>query len=68
MGSFSDMRDEATDIGAGAFEILQSHITEFNYPVCYDFPISHGLLNYPIKQGAEYHLNIQTHQVILKEV
>lgn len=68
LGSFSDMRDEATDIGAGAFEILQSHITEFNYPVCYDFPISHGLLNYPIKQGAEYHLNIQAHQVILKEV
>jgi muramoyltetrapeptide carboxypeptidase len=68
LGGFSEMRDEPTDIGAGAFEILQSHITEFNYPVCYDYPISHGLLNYPIKQGAEYHLNIQAHQVILKEV
>jgi muramoyltetrapeptide carboxypeptidase len=67
LGGFSEMRDEPTDIGAGAFEILQSHITAFNYPVCYDFPISHGLTNYPIKEGSIYQLNIQAHQVILKE-
>jgi muramoyltetrapeptide carboxypeptidase len=67
LGGFTDMRDEPTDIGASAFEILQSHITEFNYPVCYDFPISHGLSNYPIKEGAEYLLNIQADQVILIE-
>jgi len=67
LGGFSDMRDEATDIGAGAFEIIQSHVKAFNYPVCYDFPISHGLPNYPIKLGAEYQLNIQAHQVMLKE-
>jgi muramoyltetrapeptide carboxypeptidase len=68
LGGFSDMRDDPTDIGAGAFEILQSHIAEFNYPVCYDFPISHGLSNYPIKEGAIYHLNIQADQVILNDV
>ena len=67
LGGFTDMRDEPTDIGASAFEILQSHITEFNYPVCYDFPISHGLSNYPIKEGAIYQLNIQADQVILIE-
>jgi muramoyltetrapeptide carboxypeptidase len=67
LGGFTDMRDEPTDIGASAFEILQSHITEFNYPVCFDFPISHGLSNYPIKEGAEYLLNIQADQVILIE-
>ena len=67
LGGFSDMRDEATDIGAGAFEILQSHIQEFHYPVCYDFPISHGLANYPIKEGGIYQLNIQANQVALKE-
>jgi muramoyltetrapeptide carboxypeptidase len=49
IGGFSAMRDEPTDIGAGAYEIIQSHIKEFNYPICYDFPISHGLANYPIK-------------------
>jgi muramoyltetrapeptide carboxypeptidase len=67
LGGFSDMRDENTDIGAGAFEIIQSHIKEFHYPVCYDFPISHGLANYPIKEGAIYHLDVQTNGVGLKE-
>jgi muramoyltetrapeptide carboxypeptidase len=67
LGGFSDMRDDATDIGAGAFEIIQSHIKEYHYPVCYDFPISHGLANYPIKEGAIYHLNINANGVVLKE-
>lgn len=67
LGGFSDMRDEDTDIGAGAFEIIQSHIQKFNYPVCYDFPVSHRLQNYPIKEGALYQLNIQSNGVSLKE-
>ena len=67
VGRFSDMRDDATDIGAGAFEIIQSHIREYNYPVCYDFPISHALQNYPIKEGANYTLDIEQDQVTLRE-
>jgi muramoyltetrapeptide carboxypeptidase len=67
LGGFSEMRDDATDIGAGAFEIIQSHLTAFNYPVCYDFPVSHGLANYPIKEGAEYQLNIHSSGVSLLE-
>ncbi len=67
LGGFSEMRDDATDIGAGAFEIIQSHLTTFNYPVCYDFPVSHGLPNYPIKEGAVYQLNIQSSRVSLQE-
>jgi len=31
VGGFSDMRDDATDIGAGAFEIIQSHTKEGSY-------------------------------------
>jgi muramoyltetrapeptide carboxypeptidase len=67
VGGFSDMRDDASDIGAGAFEIIQSHIKEFNYPVCYDFPISHALQNYPIKEGAVYALAISQEGVTLSE-
>jgi muramoyltetrapeptide carboxypeptidase len=68
IGGFSDMRDEPTDIGAGAFEIIQSHVKEFNYPVCYDFPISHGLPNYPVKEGAVYELAIESNEARLTEV
>lgn len=67
IGGFSAMRDEPTDIGAGAYEIIQSHIKEFNYPICYDFPISHGLANYPIKLGATYALHVLAQGVTLTE-
>jgi muramoyltetrapeptide carboxypeptidase len=67
IGGFSDMRDEPTDIGAGAYEILQFHIKEFNYPICYDFPISHGMANYPIKLGAQYTLSVLAQGVTLLE-
>ena len=67
VGGFSDMRDDASDIGAGAFEIIQSHIKEYQYPVCYDFPISHTIANYPIKEGAMYQLEVSANDVILKE-
>jgi muramoyltetrapeptide carboxypeptidase len=67
IGGFSAMRDEPTDIGAGAYEIIQSHIKEFNYPICYDFPISHGLANYPIKLGATYALHVLAKGVTLIE-
>jgi len=67
LGCFLEMRDEPTDIGAGALEIIQSHVQAFNYPVCYEFPVSHGLPNYPIKEGAVYQLNIQANGVSLRE-
>lgn len=67
VGGFSEMRDEPTDIGASAYEIIQSHIKAFDYPVCYDFPISHALQNYPIKEGGTYSLLVEEQQVCLQE-
>jgi muramoyltetrapeptide carboxypeptidase len=67
IGGFSDMRDAPTDIGAGALEILQSHVQEFSYPICFDFPISHGLANYPVKEGGNYTLSVGATEVVLKE-
>jgi muramoyltetrapeptide carboxypeptidase len=65
VGGFSEMKDDPADIGANAFEIIQSHIQECTYPVCYDFPISHALQNYPIIEGAIYHLAVGAKQVDL---
>ncbi|MEK0423107.1 MAG: hypothetical protein RLZ95_1017 [Bacteroidota bacterium] len=67
VGGFSEMRDEPTDFGAGAFEIIQSHIKEYTYPICYDFPVSHSLPNYPLKEGAVYTLQVQADGVRLVE-
>ena len=67
LGGFTDMKDLATDFGANAIEIIHQHVKEFNYPVAFDFPISHGLENYPIKEGAIYMLRITEQGVKLQE-
>jgi muramoyltetrapeptide carboxypeptidase len=66
VGGFSEMRDTPDDIGASAFEILKAHTQEFGYPICFDFPISHALANYPIIEGAMYTLNVNEQQVSLE--
>ena len=67
VGAFTDMKDPSTDFGATALEIIQSHVKLNTYPICFDFPISHELANYPIKEGAIYELNVALDKVSLKE-
>ncbi len=67
IGGFSDMKDASSDFGATPFEILHAHLEKYNYPICFDFPVSHGIQNYPIIQGATYTLNVQNHAVSLTE-
>jgi muramoyltetrapeptide carboxypeptidase len=65
VGGFTDMKDTAADFGATASEIIQSHLVDFSYPICFDFPISHATANYPVIEGGEYTLNIQSDKVTL---
>lgn len=67
VGAFTDMKDPSTDFGATALEIIQSHVKDYNYPICFDFPISHELANYPIKEGAFYEFNVALDKVSLNE-
>lgn len=67
VGGFTDMRDPSSDFGASAFEIIAHHTKEYNYPICYDFPISHGLANFAVKVGAMYTLQVEADQVVLQE-
>jgi muramoyltetrapeptide carboxypeptidase len=58
VGGFTEMKDPNTDFGATAFEIIQSHVKEYAYPICYDFPISHDTTNYPVMEGGIYTLSV----------
>jgi muramoyltetrapeptide carboxypeptidase len=65
VGGFTDMKDPSTDFGANANEIIQSHVKEYTYPICYDFPISHDTSNYPVIEGGGYTLSVTSDQVSL---
>ena len=58
VGKFSDMKDTERPYGKNVFDILYDHIKEYDYPVCFDFPVSHERENYAVKVGGEYRLEI----------
>jgi len=67
IGGFTDLKDPYTDFGATAYDIIKEHTSAYTYPICFDFPISHSLPNYAIKQGQEYSLAISEAGVCLQE-
>jgi muramoyltetrapeptide carboxypeptidase len=65
VGGFTEMKDPSTDFGANANEIIHSHVKEYEYPICYNFPISHAINNYPVMEGGDYTLSVTAHEVLL---
>jgi len=66
VGGFTDLKDTPKDFGKDAFQLVHSYMSRYQYPVCFDFPISHGLANYAVKEGGIYTLEVADQGVILK--
>ena len=66
-GRFTDTQDTERPFGQEVHEVLHNIVKEYNYPVCYDFPVSHDKENYALKVGVVYTLNVNGKNVTLKE-
>ncbi len=67
-GKFTDNCDTDRPFGQEVLEILHHIVKDYEYPVCYDFPVSHDKENYALKVGVEYQLNINKRTVRLTEL
>lgn len=67
VGGFDAMKDTTTPFGKTVEEIILDAVREFDYPVCFGFPVSHETANVALKIGAEYKLHITSRNVSLKE-
>lgn len=67
IGRFSDMKDTTIPFGIDTFAVISDIVKEYNYPVCYNFPVSHDTENYALKVGLKYELTISPSMVHLKE-
>ncbi len=65
IGGFTDMKDTERSFGKAIHDLVYEHIREYDYPVCFDFPVSHEKENYALKVGAQYHLQVQKERVSL---
>jgi muramoyltetrapeptide carboxypeptidase len=68
IGSFSEMKDTTIPFGQAAEEAIKALVKEYDYPVCFGFPVGHGKENYALKVGVKYQLNVSGNCVELKEL
>jgi muramoyltetrapeptide carboxypeptidase len=67
IGGFTDSKDTEKPFGQSAFEIIRDVVKDYDYPVCFGFPVSHEKENYALKIGVGYKLKVSKARVILEE-
>jgi muramoyltetrapeptide carboxypeptidase len=68
VGGFTDMKDDASAFGETVTEMIQRITKGTNYPICFDFPISHELNNMPVQLGATYQLAVTENAAVLTKI
>ena len=68
IGGFTEMKDSDRPFGKTMDEIIKELVAEYDYPICFNFPVSHGKENYALKIGANYQLSVSKKMVQLVEV
>lgn len=66
IGGFTESKDTERPFGAGVNDIIQKIIKEYDYPVCFNFPVSHTERNYALKVGVPYILKITSDAATLE--
>ena len=67
IGGFTDCKDTERPFGKTAYEIVAEHIKDYDFPVCFGFPVSHERENYALKIGTSVKLSVSDKEVLLKE-
>lgn len=68
IGGFSEMKDTTIPFGKQVYDIIHDLLEKYNFPVCYNFPVSHEKENYALKIGAQYHLKVSLEKIALREL
>jgi muramoyltetrapeptide carboxypeptidase len=68
VGGFTDMKDDPIAFGETFIEMIQRISKGANYPICFDFPISHELNNMPVQLGAIYQLVVTENAAVLTKI
>ena len=69
IGGFKIKPDDAGEaFGKTLEEIVLEKVSEYNYPVCFDFPVGHQKNNYALKCGVTHTLGVHLNECRLSEV
>ncbi|HXB33038.1 MAG TPA: LD-carboxypeptidase [Puia sp.] len=65
VGNFTDSKDTVRPFGATAEEIIRDVTRDYDYPVCFGFPVGHGVRNVALRVGVPHRLSITEESVSL---
>lgn len=66
VGQFTDMKDNSNpSFGKTAYEIIYEHVSEFDYPISFNFPVGHVADNRAIAVGMNAYLDVNKEGVEL---
>lgn len=57
--------DPGEEFGLDLYEMVMEKVKEFNYPVCFDFPVGHVIENYALKCGIRHRLIVNAERSTL---
>lgn len=66
IGGMDDMKDNAVPFGKTAEEIIASHVQQYSYPVCFGFPVGHGVKNMAMPFGRKAKLVVEGKRSVLE--
>ena len=66
VGGFTDLKDNDIPFGQTVEQIIMSHVEEYNYPVCFNFPAGHIEDNRALILGREVTFAVNDQEVSLK--
>lgn len=67
-GSFTEVKDTVIPFGKDVYSAIYDIVKEYNFPVCFGFPVGHTDENYALKVGVEYKLHVGKKKVSLEEL
>ena len=68
IGGFDDLKDTERPFGKTIYDIVLEQVAEYDYPVCFNFPVSHAEHNLALKHGMKHTLIVDNAGVVLKEL
>jgi muramoyltetrapeptide carboxypeptidase len=69
VGGFNARPDDpGEEFGRTLQEIVLEKVKEYNYPVCFDFPVGHQRANFALKCGVMHKLTVDKEKTLLMEM
>ncbi|MDI9358361.1 MAG: LD-carboxypeptidase [Phycisphaerales bacterium] len=68
IGSFSHVLQTTTPFGTEINTMIAEHLSEYNYPICFEFPVGHETANNPLIIGGTYRLSVQDQETRIEKM